>query len=360
MIKTLRITGAIAAVLAVGFFAFSAVYGFRDDQKIEEFLKTPSVAEKFKKPAKGGRAGRRDKNQDSPLIVQARAFALYLNPPPPPPPPSKGRDVTPDGGKSLQPPPPPPPPTAKFTVVATSFCESAPELSLALIDEPAKGRHWIRPKAVINHVVVEQIRDGFLVVRERKGTRELPVEQRPPTRRDFLLGSAPVSSGPGVATGYLAATADTRGPDTSSGGSEAAPKKGVRDLRNMRSAAGAGKIDAPPQSDEEAVAMMKKLVEQVEEMRAAAAAAQGQAGQPEARLPVQNALSDPQVTHVTGPEAEKLDRVSPQPGEKKPAAADVRRRPKRRTRQDLIEHRKKLMKEKAERAKAALEQPKPD
>ena len=36
MIKTLRITSVIAAILAAGFVAFAVVYGFRSDEDIEK------------------------------------------------------------------------------------------------------------------------------------------------------------------------------------------------------------------------------------------------------------------------------------------------------------------------------------
>ena len=41
MIKTLRITTIIAAFLAVGLLAFPVVYGYRGDEEIEKFLKSP-------------------------------------------------------------------------------------------------------------------------------------------------------------------------------------------------------------------------------------------------------------------------------------------------------------------------------
>ena len=82
MIKTLRITTVLAAFLAAGFFAFPVVFGYRGDEQIEQFLKSPGAVERFNK-AKGAKVSKR-KNQISPLVKQAVGFGLYLNPPPAP------------------------------------------------------------------------------------------------------------------------------------------------------------------------------------------------------------------------------------------------------------------------------------
>ena len=47
MIKTLRITSVVAAILAVILFIFPVVFGGRSDERIEGFLNSPSVIEKF-------------------------------------------------------------------------------------------------------------------------------------------------------------------------------------------------------------------------------------------------------------------------------------------------------------------------
>ncbi len=47
MIKTLRITSIIAAIVATVLLVLPAVYGVRSDPKIEEFLKSPGAVDKF-------------------------------------------------------------------------------------------------------------------------------------------------------------------------------------------------------------------------------------------------------------------------------------------------------------------------
>jgi len=80
MIKTLRITSFVAVILAVVFFVFPVIFGVRGDEQVEQFLSSPGVIEKFSK-AKGDK-DRRSESQISPLVKEAQAFALYLNPPP--------------------------------------------------------------------------------------------------------------------------------------------------------------------------------------------------------------------------------------------------------------------------------------
>src|SRR4030042_3544872 len=123
MIKTLRITSIVTVVLAAVFFVFPAVFGVRGDKQREQFLNSAGAIEQFKE-AKGGKSENRGR-ETSPLVKQAEAFALYLNPPPKPatePSMSRGEPRP----KAVSP---------KFKLVGTSRHELQPEMSLALIDE---------------------------------------------------------------------------------------------------------------------------------------------------------------------------------------------------------------------------------
>jgi len=189
MIKTLRITSIIAAVLAAGLFVFPAIFGLRSNQDTKKFLSLPSVVEEFRK-AKGDR-DKGGEGQISPLVKQAQAFGLYLNPPKPVKQTTRTTARKPDKG-DIVPPPSPRPLTPKFKVIAISFYASHPESSLVLIDEPGKGRHWVRESTVVSHLTIEQIKDGLVVVKGAKGTFELAPESRP-LQRSLVAGSSPVS-----------------------------------------------------------------------------------------------------------------------------------------------------------------------
>lgn len=176
--KTLRITGIIAAALVAIFIIFPAVFGVRSDESSGErnkLLNSPGTIEQFKK-LKGSKA-RATKSQISPLVEQAQAFALYLNPPKPKPKRPAPSRATP-GTK----PRPIVPVSPKFKLLGTSFYASHPELSLALIDEPGKGPRWVRQSSEVGHLIFEQIKDGLVVVRDGQRTFELPVVERPPKK----------------------------------------------------------------------------------------------------------------------------------------------------------------------------------
>jgi len=167
MIKTLRITTIVAAILAVIFFAFVVVCGVRSDENMEELLNSPGVIEKFNKSA----PDKAKTSQSSPLVQQATSFALYLNPPAPKTPKTAtgGTTITPRG----------PAVTPQFKVKGTCYYKGRPELSLVLIDEPGKGLRWVRQSSKVGHLLIEQVKDGLVVVKDGSGTFELIAEQQP-------------------------------------------------------------------------------------------------------------------------------------------------------------------------------------
>ena len=189
MIKTLRITSIVAAVLAViflVFFVFPVVFGGYSDEHLESArggLDSPGVIEKFNKTV--GNKAKTGQNEISPLVQQAGKFALYLDPPKPRMP----RTPTGSGTSGVT---HGPAVTPKFKVIGTSYYKGRPDLSLALIDEPGKGLHWVRQSSKVGHLLIEQVKDGLIVVKDSKGTFELEAEQKPEIS---LLEGAPGASG---------------------------------------------------------------------------------------------------------------------------------------------------------------------
>jgi hypothetical protein len=175
MIKIFRITSIIVAVLAaVLVVASPVVLGSQNDKDIEEFLKLAGIVEEFKKA--GGQKTAKSDDQISPLVRQAKSFALYLNPPPKPQAKSK---PTQNSYKPIAAPKPAGPVTANFKLIGTSFYESHPELSFALIDEPGKGFQWLRQSSSVGHLVIEEIKDGLVVIRDGQRTYDLIAERKP-------------------------------------------------------------------------------------------------------------------------------------------------------------------------------------
>jgi hypothetical protein len=183
MIKTLRFTSCFTVVLAVIFFIFPVVFGVRGVQQvhqIEQFLNSVGAIEQFKQ-ARGVQVDNKQ-SETPPLVKQAEVFALYLNPPPKP--------VTVPTASRIEPRPKSVSP--KFRLVGTSRHSLHPQLSLALIDEPGKGLRWVRQESSVGHLVIEQVKDGLIVVRDGENTFEL-VAERPQQRS--LIKATPSSSG---------------------------------------------------------------------------------------------------------------------------------------------------------------------
>lgn len=184
MIKTLRITTIIAAILAVGFLAFPVVYGYRYQgvEEIEQFLNSPGAVERFKQ-AKGAKRVKGG-DQVSPLVKQAMGFSLYLNPPRKPAVPRPTRTQV-----ANKPAPITEAPvvfSTKFTLIGTSYYASRPELSLAYIDEPGKGMHWVRQGAKVAHLLIQEVQDGSVIVKDRDKTVTLVAARAP--KKSLLKG----------------------------------------------------------------------------------------------------------------------------------------------------------------------------
>jgi len=184
MIKTLHITSVIAAVLAAGLFVLPVFFGFRNDENIEKFLAAPSTLDRFR--ADAGNTTRTGQDKTSPLVTQAATFALILNPPPPP---VAVKDHTPKLPKETSARDIPKSITAKFKVVATSYNQSRPEESLALVDEPGKGLHWVRQADVVGNLTIE-VQDGMVLAKAGSKIQTLAVSHKP--QASLLAGASDV------------------------------------------------------------------------------------------------------------------------------------------------------------------------
>jgi hypothetical protein len=272
MIKTLRITSYFVAVLAVVAFALPAVFGFRSDEQIEQFLSSAGVVEEFRE-AKGEK-GRGDKRETSPLVKQAEAFALYLNPPPKP-------TQAPSAPVARGEPRPMGSVAAKFKLIGTSRHTLQPELSLALIDEPGKGMYWVRQSSKVGHLIIEQVRDGVVVIRDGQNTYEL-VAERP--EKTSLLKANTSPSGritdvkPTILNAEVSASKNVRGKRMSVEETEAIMKKVLDELGAMRAGAEAAQQADVGVSGTDSNSMAEKIAaakKRLENMRISTKEARG-------------------------------------------------------------------------------------
>ena len=289
MIKTLRITSVVAAVMAVAFFAFPAVFGVRGDEQTERFLDSASVIEKFKK-LRGDKSAK-GRSQVSPLVKQAEAFALYLDPPKP-----KTRITTPGGRPTPIVTPRPDVVSAKFTLIGISYYASHPELSLVLIDEPGKGLHWVRQSGKVGHLIIEQVKDGLVVVRDRQRTFELAPKRAETTS---LL------KGKGAPSGKAGPRATLAVPATTASFLPAPPRLPAG------TTASSAKKSGPPQMSAEKSAAMEKLMSELQAVRDGAQSDKSgsKRSDEEAAALMGKLLSDFQATRISAEEAKRLDRL---------------------------------------------------
>ena len=167
MIKTLRITGILTAVAAVILLALPVVFGSGNGKDSDKLIDSETIIEKFKKI----RESQTKKNEEevSPLVKEASDFALYLNPPAP-----KITISTTQAAEIS-----PPVPIVQFKLLSTCVHQSSPELSLALVDQPGEGLHWVRPSDKIGHLVVKEVQNGLLILNDGQKNVEVKIETEP-------------------------------------------------------------------------------------------------------------------------------------------------------------------------------------
>jgi hypothetical protein len=187
MVRALRIISIAAIIASAIVLILPFVIGLRTNPEIEKCLKEPGAAEKF---ASAGERPGKSEVQSSPLVKQATDFGLYLNPPPPSTPvQSAESDRAEPAPLAIV--------TPKFNLIGTSYYALHPELSLALIDEPGNGLHWVREGNSIGHLKIEKVKDGSITLNDGQRTSEMTVKVTELWRRLLKNGSADSQSNAG-------------------------------------------------------------------------------------------------------------------------------------------------------------------
>jgi len=168
MIRTIQTISILAILLAALLFISCLADGLRDDSCTEQ-VGTPSAIERFQQA--GGNGASDSRNQVSPLVQQAQAFALYLNPPAVAapiihkdqafPPPAKD-DSSVKRVMEVRPASSSP----NFELHGISYYRSKPHESMALVCEPGGNRRWVRQGEQLGHLVIERIDGDSIVYRE--------------------------------------------------------------------------------------------------------------------------------------------------------------------------------------------------
>ncbi len=195
MVRVLQILGICMLLWAGGILGLTASRWRQDDPHLDEIRRYPSAVESFKT---GGSRVDDPSREHSPLIAQAEAFALLLNPPKSPEkPPAVSLAVSP---KSALPLIRPGAPSVGFKLRATSCYPNQPAKSMALISEvgSAEGsERWVKEGSQWGHFVIEEIRRGSITYRDGDQVREMTVERGlslPSIVRDVRPGARQVSA----------------------------------------------------------------------------------------------------------------------------------------------------------------------
>jgi hypothetical protein len=145
--------------------------------------------------------------------------------------------------------------SAKFKLLGTSFYALHPDLSLAMIDEPGKGIRWVRRSGRVGHLVIEQIKDGLVVVKDGERTFEVAVVERP--KKVNLIKSSTLDKTDAKAARQVdpEERARLRAETT------AALEEIIRELRASR--ADAESEQAGTEKDKEADAALEKFIEAI-------------------------------------------------------------------------------------------------
>jgi hypothetical protein len=198
MIKTLHITSIIVGIFTVSLIVFGVVFGNQNSTESYKILQSPSAIEKFKTGS--SKTSSQKNKQVSPLVTEAKSFALYLNPPPKPEPKQKPATKSKPKTKAKE---PKTPVSAKFKLIGTAYYPLSPKTSMALVDQPGKGLSWIRQGEKVEHIILEQVKDGSIIIQEGNRTREMktPARAEEQTIQKFMSSGITTSKNAGSKIG---------------------------------------------------------------------------------------------------------------------------------------------------------------
>ncbi|AQT69634.1 hypothetical protein STSP2_02828 [Anaerohalosphaera lusitana] len=167
MIRLLRIATFICIILAVATMAWVGFNAFKYKPAEHAIMQEPGPVEIMKKIA----LDTGNKDTVSPLVKQAKAFKLRIDPPEPPKPDPEERTQNRQIAENPNPEPQPRPEPkrvnvtrANFKLVGTCRYIDQPQKSLALIDLPAEGQKWVRLGETVRHHVIAEIGDDMVVL----------------------------------------------------------------------------------------------------------------------------------------------------------------------------------------------------
>jgi hypothetical protein len=183
MVRVLQIFCVLICLSAGAVLALSVHDLGRVDPEVQRICEQPSVLQRYKE-LRSQRDTLTEKN--APLVVQASAFAVYLNGPVV----QEKKEVVATERKNprniAKAPKVRVVPTAKFKLEGTSYYPNQPERSIALIAEPGSNEEnprWVKEGERLGRFFIQKIKRGVVVYRdENEQLHEMSIERKTATR----------------------------------------------------------------------------------------------------------------------------------------------------------------------------------
>jgi hypothetical protein len=183
MLKLLQITSFILLAASIAGSGYLLVNRPRPDADVRAFLENPLTAETYKGnlPSAAGGEG-----STPPLVAQAQALSLRLNPPAPKiERPTNNMPSMPQGMPSA-PARPQKPVIAKFDLLGTCVNHDRPELSMIYINIPGEGRKWVYQGETVGRLQIENVKSNSVVYTDGGEERELAMVDQPSEIKSLL------------------------------------------------------------------------------------------------------------------------------------------------------------------------------
>ena len=181
MLRIVQIFCVLICLSAGAVFALCVLNLGHNDPKVQRFCEQPSIQQRFEELL-----SKRENptEKDSQLVVQASAFAAYLDGPV-----IQEKEVMATGSKPTLNTPKAPKiravPSAKFKLEGTSYYLNKPERSIALIRTAGSNEdnpRWVKEGERLGHFVIHEIRRGVVVYQdENKQLHEMSIEHKAAT-----------------------------------------------------------------------------------------------------------------------------------------------------------------------------------
>jgi hypothetical protein len=179
MVRVLQIFCVFICVSAGAVFALCSINLGHQDPAVQRFCEQPSIQQRFEE-LRSKRENPTEK--DSPLVVQAQAFATYLN----------GHVVQEKKEAEIAEQRSPRNiakspkirvvSTAKFKLEGTSYYPNQPERSIALIAEPGAAEEnprWVKEGERLGRFVIQKIKRGVVVYQdENEQLHEMSIDRK--------------------------------------------------------------------------------------------------------------------------------------------------------------------------------------